>query len=149
MQKNEKKDSGFDAYIEKIISQPPLTYLADRLDTVANILRRDIACKETQAGMAAWRLADVLGALSKHCPEGAAGIDAFTGLGYRLEKAKHDRTDAEVIGQLHRDIVEQLQIELNRQKQIRALLEVELADLRNREQLSVITAGPWGMKPEC
>jgi hypothetical protein len=38
---------------------------------------------------AAWRLADALGALSLLCGNDTQGIQAFTGLGYRLESV-HD-----------------------------------------------------------
>lgn len=33
----------------------------------------------------AWRLADALGAMTMLCPDGAAGLNKFTGLGYRLD----------------------------------------------------------------
>jgi len=40
----------------------------------------------------AWRLADALGALTALCPEGAQGLDKFTGLGYRLDVRDNDDT---------------------------------------------------------
>ena len=68
------------------MTKPATEHIADDLESVVRILRRDMSDKQVQAAMAAWRLTDALGALSKLCPEGAQGIDEYTGLGYRLDR---------------------------------------------------------------